>query len=56
MKVLEMRIVVADFTPDQDLCDVANVIKQEIGATGIDVRDVVYSVRLENNVSAPLVM
>lgn len=56
MKVLEMRIVVADFTSDEYLCELANIIKQEIGGTGLDVHDVVYAVRSENNVSASLVM
>jgi S-adenosylmethionine hydrolase len=56
MKVLEMRIVVADFTSDEYLCELANVIKQEIGATGIDVHDVVYSVKPENAISANFVM
>jgi hypothetical protein len=57
MKVLEIRIVVADFTSDQDLCDVANVIKQEIGATGIDVRHVGFQVtQSEGTFSEPLVM
>ena len=56
MKVLEIRILASDFTSDQDLCNVANVIKQEIGATGIDVHDVVYTVKSEGRVSANLVM
>jgi hypothetical protein len=56
MKVLEIRILASDFTSDQDLCDVANVIKQEIGATGIDVHDVNYTVTSENKLSASLVM
>jgi hypothetical protein len=50
MKVLEIRILASDFTSDQDLCDVANVIKQEIGATGLDVDNVTYSIKAENAV------
>jgi hypothetical protein len=50
MKVLEIRIAVSDFTPDEALSDVANIIKNEIGSTGLDVHDVTYTVKPENAV------
>jgi hypothetical protein len=50
MKVLEIRIAVSDFTPDEALCEVANIIKNEIGSTGLDVCDVAYTVKPENTV------
>jgi hypothetical protein len=56
MKVLEIRILVPDWTPDETLCDVGSVIRQEIGATELDVHDVVYAVKQENAVSANFVM
>jgi hypothetical protein len=57
MKVLELHIFVSSDTSDEDLCEVANVIKQEIGATGIDVRHVGFQVtQCEGTFSEPLVM
>jgi hypothetical protein len=56
MKVLELQIFVSSDTSDEYLCELANVIKQEIGATGLGVHDVVYTVKSEDRVSANLVM
>lgn len=48
MKVLEIRISVPDDTLDDDLCQVAKTIREEIGATGLDVDQVAYSIKSES--------
>lgn len=56
MKVLELRICASKQTSDESLLDVARVIKEELGATGIDVVSVTFQVTSGNESLATLVM
>jgi hypothetical protein len=51
LKILEIRIAVSEIVFDEDLRQVADVISQEIGATGLDVHGVTYSIKADETVA-----